>query len=97
MSRPYLLTYLLGKAYVSSSQSFRQVWDEVRTKRTLLTLLEMIPETVPLPARFEVVVTDTDASSLSTARHRRLSRAIVRGGLLVKVSKETQHIMYLLS
>ena len=47
-------------------------------------MLEMVNPTVPLPARFEVVVTDSNVSFLETFRHRHLSRAIVRG-LLVKV------------
>ena len=71
-----------------------QVWDEVRTKHTLYKMLEMFPEAVPLHARFEVVVTDSNMSFLATFRYRHLSRAIIRKGLLVKVSLDAAKKLY---
>ena len=44
---------------------------------------------VAFEARLEVVVTDANTSFLGTFMHRRLSRAVVREGLLVKVSTAT--------
>ena len=89
LARPNLLTYLLGEVYVSESARFRAVWDEVNTQRTLHEILEVISPTVALEARLEVVVTDANTSFLGTFMHRRLSRAVVREGLLVKVSTVT--------
>ena len=89
LARPNLLTYLLGEVYVSESARFRAVWDEVNTQHTLHEILEVISPTVALEARLGVVVTDANTSFLGTFMHRRLSRAVVREGLLVKVSTVT--------
>jgi hypothetical protein len=82
---PNLLTYLLGEAYVSTHAKFKRVWDEVRTHRTYFELLEMVHPSVPLDARMEVVVTAADTSFLSSFGHCRLTRIILRDGLLIKV------------
>ena len=62
--------------------------------RTQRELQEMVSATAPLPARLELVVTDIDTTFLASFRHRDLSRAIVREGLLVKVSAETLHYTF---
>ena len=51
----------------------------------------MVSATAPLPARLELVVTDINTSFLASFRHRDLRKAVVREGLLVKVSAETLH------
>ena len=51
----------------------------------------MVSATTPLPARLELVVTDINTSFLASFRHRDLRKAVVREGLLVKVSAETLH------
>ena len=55
--RPHLLTYLLGESYVSGKEKFRQVWQEVDTRRTRLELTEIFRQTVPLKASLEVGLT----------------------------------------
>lgn len=95
--RPHLLTYLLGAKYVSKRAKFKQVWDEVNTQRTLHELLELMHPTVPFDARMEVVITDNNVSFLSSFCHKRLARAVMREGLLIKVSvtsRQSHNIVY---
>ena len=54
---PNLLTYLLGKGFVSGSAKFKGVWDKIHTQLTLYELLEVVHPAVPLDARMELVVT----------------------------------------
>ena len=91
LGRPNLVTYLLGKAYVSQRSCFKEVWGEVSTRRTQQELREMVSATAPLPARLELVATDVNTSFLASFRHRDLCKAVVREGLIVKVSAETLH------
>lgn len=86
LSRPHLLTYLLGEGYIRNATKFKAVWDEVRTQRTLHELIEVVDPAVPLDARMELVITEDDTSFLASFGHRRLARAVVKDGLLVKVS-----------
>ena len=64
------------------------MWEEVRTQRTLHEILEVVSPTTALDARLEVVVNDVNASFLASFRHRHLARAVVKRGLLVKVSTD---------
>lgn len=90
-NRPYLLTYLLGEAYVSSNSNFKRVWDEVSTNRTFYEFLEVVYPAVPLDARMELVFTEEDTSFLASFGHRRLTRSILKDGLLIKVSTSWGH------
>ena len=94
LGRPNLVTYLLGKQYVSQRSCFKEMWEEVSTRRTQQELREMISPTAPLPARLEIVVRSTSTSFLESFGHRALSKAIVKAGLLVKVSTETLHYTF---
>lgn len=40
ISRPHLLTFMLGEQYVQTNRKFKEVWDEVRTQRTRKELME---------------------------------------------------------
>ena len=84
--RPNLLTYLLGEGYMSESAKFKHVWDEVRTEWTFYELLEVVNPEVPIDARMELVITESDTSYLASFGHRRLARMILKDRLLVKVS-----------
>ena len=84
---PYLLTYLLGKVYVSTQSKFKHLWDEISTHRTFYELLEVVHPSVPLNARMEIVVTDDDTSFLASHGHHRLTRRFIKDGLLVKVGR----------
>ena len=84
--RPHLLTYLLGAGYIKRRAKFKHVSQEVDTQRTLHELLELVHPTIPFAARMELVITDSDASFLSSFHHKRLARAVLWEGLLIKVS-----------
>ena len=84
--RPNLLTYLLGRGYVSKSPKFEKVWREVDTQRTKHELLEVLQPSLPAEARLEVVLTENDPSFLSDFSHRTISRLVLNDRLLVKVS-----------
>ena len=84
--RPYLLTYLLGRRYVSTKPKFRDVWNEVETERTRHVLLEACQPTVQLDAWLEVVITEDDPSFLASFNHKALARVVVVDRLLIKVN-----------
>ena len=44
--RPNLLTYLLGRVYVSTKSKFQKVWEEVVTQRTKFEILEVLQPSV---------------------------------------------------
>lgn len=75
--RPHLLTYLLGEGYISSRNKFREVWQEVDSKRSKLERLEVCHPNVPFDTRFEIVLTEDDRSFLDHIRHRGLARFTV--------------------
>lgn len=74
---PYLLTYLLGRRYVSTKPKFQDLWNKVETDRTRHGLLEACQPTVPLDAWLEVVITKDDPSFLVSFNHKALARIIV--------------------
>jgi hypothetical protein len=84
--RPYLLTYLLGRSYMSRKAKFRQLWNEVETERVRHELLEACQPNIPFDARLEVVITEDDPSFLASFNHKALARVIVVDRLLVKVN-----------
>ncbi len=86
MLRPHLLTYLLGREYVSKRPKFLSVWKEVDTQKTKLEILEMCHPNVPFDARFEVVITEDDPQFLADFRHHQLLKLLVTDALLVRVS-----------
>ena len=86
MLRPHLLTYLLGREYVSKRPKFNSIWKEVDTQRTKLELLEMCHPSVPFDARVEVVITGDSPLFLSDFHHHRLLKLLVTDKLLVRVS-----------
>ena len=67
--RPYLLTYLLGKGYVSRTSMFEHVWMEVNKERTGNELLEACRPNVPFDALLEVVVTEDDVPFMRCFNH----------------------------
>lgn len=94
ITRPHLLTFLLGAEYVKSNPKFKKVWEEVDTQRTMHELLEVEHPTVPFDARMELVITGNDISFLSAFRHKRLARAVLHDGLMIKVGGSFVYYVY---
>ena len=87
VSRPNLLTYLLGQRYVSTSPKFKRVWEEVSTERTKHELMEVARTDVPFAARMEVVIAGSDLSFMAEFDHRSIAQLVLDNRLLVKVSE----------
>ena len=89
--RPHLLTHLLGQGYVRNAKKFKTIWKEVESKRTKLKIMEVwqCEPTIPLEARFEMVLTEDNPSFLSHIQHRTLTRVFCVDRLFVWVLRKS--------
>ena len=76
LTKPHLLTLLLGELYVSK---------EVSTGMTAKELVMVHPLDVPLEARVKLVMTDNPSHHLSQYRHMETVGLLVTDRLVVKV------------